>query len=105
MTNLDRRVVSLEDHHRRVGPHGHPDAVWASLQWAMSLEDRATWRALIATYTARLGTHPATVDPGDLDPGDYATLLRIMAQAYARLGWPIRPDAAHVAEPSRAGER
>jgi len=89
--NLNGRVVSLEDHHRRVGPHGHPDAVWASLQWAMSLEDRATWRALIATYTARLGTHPATVDPGDLDPGDLEAMEDVFRRAYVRLGWPHRP--------------
>jgi len=105
VTNLDRRVVSLEDHYRRVGPHGHPDAVWESLQWAMSPEDRATWRALVARYEGRLGTHPESLSPDDLDPADFATLLRIMARSYARLGWPIRPDAAHVAEPSRAPGR
>ena len=94
MDGLSRRVIAMEDHYRRVGPHGPPDAVWASLQWAMPPADRATWRALVGRYEARLGTHPESLSPDDLDPADYATLLRIMAQAYARLGWPIRPDAA-----------
>jgi len=91
---LNGRVVSLEDHHRRVGPDGHPDAVWASLQWAMPPADRATWRALVGRYEARLGTHPESLSPDDLDPEDYETLLRVMARAYLTLGWPIRPDAA-----------
>ncbi len=94
MTNLDRRVVSLEDHYRRVGPDGHPDAVGAALDWAMTPKDRAAWRALVTQYETRLGTHPESLSPDDLDPADYATLLRIMARGYARLGWPIRPDAA-----------
>ena len=104
-TTAARRVIAIEDHYRRVGPHGHPDAVAGALDWAMTPKDRATWRALVALYEGRLGTHPESLSPDDLDPADYATLLRIMARAYARLGWPIRPDAAHVAEPSRAGER
>ncbi len=105
MDGLSRRVIAMEDHYRRVGSHGPPDAVAAALDWAMTPADRRAWAALLATYEARLGTHPTSVAPDDLDPADYATLLRIMARAYARLGWPIRPDAAHVAEPSRAGER
>ena len=103
MKNLNGRVVSLEDHHRRVGPHGPPDAVAAALDWAMTPANRRAWAALLATYEARLGTHPESVSPGDLDPADYEALTRIMARAYVRLGWPIRADAARVAEPSRAG--
>ena len=94
MDGLSRRVIAMEDHYRRVGSHGPPDAVAAALDWAMPPADRATWRALVAQYETRLGTHPESLSPDDLDPADYATLLRIMAQAYAVLGWPIRPDAA-----------
>ena len=94
MKSLNGRVVSLEDHHRRAGPGGHPDAVAAALDWAMTPKDRATWRALVGRYEARLGTHPESLSPDDLDPADYATLLLVMARAYAVLGWPIRPDAA-----------
>ena len=93
-TTAARRVIAIEDHHRRVGSHGPPDAVAAALDWAMTPKDRATWKALVGRYEARLGTHPESLSPDDLDPADYATLLRIMARAYARLGWPIRPDAA-----------
>jgi len=92
--NRTNRVVSLEDHHCRVGPHGHPDAVAAALDWAMPPADRATWKALVGRYEARLGTHPESLSPDDLDPEDYETLLRVMARAYLTLGWPIRPDAA-----------
>ena len=92
MTNLDRRVVSLEDHHRRVGPDGHPDAVAAALDWAMTPADRRAWAALLATYEARLGTHPESVSPEDLEPADWAAMLAIQARAYRRLGWPVRAD-------------
>jgi len=93
-TTAARRVIAIEDHYRRAGPHGRPDAVAAALDWAMSLEDRATWRALVARYETRLGTHPATVDPGDLDPGDLEAMEDVFRRAYIRLGWPIHPDAA-----------
>ena len=91
MTNLDRRVVSLEDHYRRVGPHGHPDAVGAALDWAMTPQDRRAWARLLVTYEARLGSAPATVDPGDLDPGDLEAMEDVFRRAYIRLGWPHRP--------------
>ena len=94
MDGLSRRVIAMEDHYRRVGSHGPPDAVAAALDWAMTPKDRATWRALVALYEARLGTHPESLSPDDLDPEDYETLLRVMARAYLTLGWPIRPDAA-----------
>ncbi len=94
MKNRTNRVVSLEDHHRRAGPGGHPDAVAGALDWAMTPKDRATWRALVGRYETRLGTHPESLSPDDLDPEDYETLLRITARAYAVLGWPIRADAA-----------
>ena len=104
-TTAARRVIAIEDHYRRAGPHGHLDAVAAALAWAMTPADRATWRALVARYEARLGTHPESVSPEDLEPADWAAMLAILARAYRRLGWPIRPDAAHVAEPSRAPGR
>ena len=94
MDRLNRRVIAIEDHYRRVGPDGHPYAVAAALDWAMPPADRATWRALVAQYETRLGTHPESLSPDDLDPEDYETLLRVMARAYLTLGWPIRPDAA-----------
>ncbi len=91
-TTAARRVIAIEDRYRRVGPHGHPDAVGAALDWAMSPGDRRTWRALLATYAARLGTHPDAVDPGDLDAADWAAMLEVHARAFRRLGWPVRAD-------------
>ena len=93
-TTAARRVIAIEDRYRRVGPDGHPDAVGAALAWAMTPKDRATWKALVARYEGRLGSAPETVSPEDLEPADWAAMLAILARAYRRLGWPIRPDAA-----------
>ncbi len=94
MDRLNRRVIAMEDHYRRVGPDGHPDAIAAALAWAMTPQDRRAWARLLVKYSARLGTHPETVSPEDLDPSDLEEMEGVFRRAYIRLGWPIRPDAA-----------
>ncbi len=94
MTTTERRILAIEDHHRRAGPGGHPEAI-AALDWAMAPQDRRTWSRLVDKYEQRLGPAPETVSPEDLDPADLATLEDVFRRAYRRLGWPCTPEPDH----------
>jgi hypothetical protein len=91
-TQTSRRLDRLEDL-LRVGPDAPEDERLAAIVRAMSPEDHATYREILAKYEPAFQANPA-LNFDDMDPDDSRTFHVIVLRSYRRLKWPVREDYA-----------